>query len=382
VTAASRLRASAARCRILIVREATELLRDRISLAIIFAMPFFMLVLFTFALATDVKDMPLAVFDAGDSPRSRALVQAIDSTRYFRVERISSLRGIEPRLASGEVAALLVIPPDVERRFAADEVAEAALVLEGSEAILAANAEAILASIVARFDVRLARRPAPPDLAAPGQVRLEARALYNPRLDSEHYMIPGLFGYIFTFLAIVVAAISIVRERVIGTFEQLMVTPVMPVEIAGAKLGVLGAAMLVDQGVVLVVSGLSFGVWPKGSVALLFASTALYLLMTLSVGLLISAGSKSPDEALTKALVTATPLLNVSGLVFPTWSMPPFFRWLASVLPVSHYLRLCRGIYLTGAGLRDVLPDLGVIAAYLVVLAILLARRLGKEREL
>ena len=377
--------ASLTRLWILVRRERIELLRDRISLAILVGLPLVTLVLFTFALATDVKHMTLAVFDAADTPRSRAVVQAIDSTGYFDVRRSESLTAARAELAAGAVGGALVIPPGVEERFAEGEGAEAQLLLDGSQAILAANAEAILAATVAAFDVRVRREFAgalPPAGDGPGGwVQVVERALYNPRLDSEHYMIPGLLGYIFTFLTILVAAVSIVRERVVGTFEQLMVTPVRSWEIIGAKLIVLAVALLIDDAIVMVMGGTFFGVWPHGSVVLLFATTAMYLLVTLSIGLIISAGSQTPDEAVQKSLVASTPLLNVSGLVFPVTSMPYGFQVFAKALPVYHYLRTSRAIYLTGAGAREVAGHLAVIAAYLVLLGLILLRRLARKRR-
>lgn len=378
--------ASLARFWILVRRERIELLRDGVSLAIIVLLPLVTLVLFTFALATDVKNMPLAVFDGADTTRSRAIVQSIRATGYFDVRRAPSLREAREGLARGEVTAVITIPPDVEARFARGEVAEAELLLDGSQALLAANAEAILRACVGAFDplmtVRPVRRAAVPAEQAGGLGHPVAvqRALFNPRLDSEHFMIPGLLGYIFTFLTILVAAVAIVRERTIGTFEQLLVTPVAPGEIIAAKLFVLGIAMLADELLVVFVGGAWFGVWPRGSLGLLLGSTVLYLLVTLSIGLLISATSKTPVDAIQKAVVTATPLLNVSGLVFPVASMPHGFQVLANALPVSHYMQVCRGIYLSGAGLGDVLGDLGVIAAWLVLLTALLRRRLARER--
>ena len=380
------MRASLTRLWILVRRERIELLRDRISLAILVGLPLVTLVLFTFALATDVKHMALAVFDAADSPRSRAAVQAIRSTGYFDVRRAESLAAVRAEIASGAVGGALVIPPDVEERFARGEGAEAELLLDGSQAILAANAEAILTATVAAFDVRVRRDfagsvpPASGDWPA-GWVQVVERALYNPRLDSEHYMIPGLLGYIFTFLTILVAAVSIVRERVVGTFEQLMVTPVRSWEIIGAKLIVLAVALLIDEAIVMVMGGTFFGVWPRGSVVLLFATTAMYLLVTLSIGLIISAGSQTPDEAVQKSLVASTPLLNVSGLVFPVTSMPYGVQVFAKALPVYHYLRTSRAIYLTGAGAREVAGHLAVIAAYLVLLGLILLRRLARNRR-
>jgi ABC-2 type transport system permease protein len=372
--------ASLTRLWILVRRERIELLRDRISLAILAGLPLVTLVLFTFALATDVKHMRLAVFDAADTPHSRAVVQAIRSTGYFDVRRATSLAAARTALAAGAVGGVLVIPPGAEERFANGAGAEAQLLLDGAQAILAANAEAILATTVAAFDVRVRREIGGPVPRRSGdepadRVQVVERALYNPRLDSEHYMIPGLLGYTFTFLTILVAAVSIVRERVVGTFEQLMVTPVRPWEIIGAKLIVLAIALLIDEVIVMVMGGTFFGVWPRGSVVLLFATTAMYLLVTLAIGLIISAGSQTPDEAVQKSLVASTPLLNVSGLIFPVTSMPYGFQLFAKALPVYHYLRTSRAIYLTGAGTREVAGHLAVIAVYLVLLGFILLHR-------
>ena len=375
-------RASLRRLAMLVRRERRELLRDRTSLAILVALPLVSLVLFTFALATDVRDMRLAVFDAADTPGSRAVVQAIRATGYFDVRRASSLAALRADLAGGAVGGGVVIPPAADALWMKGEPPQTELLLDGAQAVLAANADALLTATLEAYTARARRgEPAPRTDGAPGPVRLVERALYNPGLDSAHYMIPGLLGYVFTFLTILVAAVSIVRERVCGTFEQLMVTPVRTGEIVAAKLAVLGAALLVDEGIVMVVGGLGFGVWPRGSVVLLFAVTALYLLVTLSIGLVISAGSRTPDEAVQKSLVASTPLLNISGLVFPVTSLPYGFQVFAKAFPVYHYLQTSRAIYLTGAGPRDVAGHVAVIAAYLAALGAVLLHRLARERR-
>jgi ABC-2 type transport system permease protein len=354
----------------LVRRERRELLRDPTSLAILLALPLVSLVVFTFALATDVRDMRLAVFDAADTPQTRAVVQAIRATGYFDVRRTPSLAALRADLAAGAVSGAVLIPPAAEaRRAERGAPPQLQLLLDGSQAVLAANANALLTATAAQAGGD-----------ETGRVRLVERALYNPGLDSAHYMIPGLLGYVFTFLTILVAAVSIVRERVGGTFEQLMMTPVQSHEIVAAKLAVLGVALLIDEAIVMVVGGLGFGVWPRGSALLLIAVTALYLLMTLAIGLVISAGSRTPDEAVQKSLVASTPLINVSGLVFPVTSMPYGFQMFAKALPVYHYLRTSRAIYLTGAGPREIAGHVAVIAAYLVVLGAVLLRRLARER--
>jgi ABC-2 type transport system permease protein len=382
--------------RVLIRRERIELLRDPISLVIIFSLPLLTLVLFTFALATEVTDMPLAICDEARSPRTRELVQAVESTGYFALERVASLDGIGARIANGELAGVLVIPPDIEKRFAQGQIAEVQLVLDGAQSISAANAEAILSACVASFEPRvelhraavLATTSAPTLLPAGrneaerGRVRVERRTFANPRLDSEHFMVPGLLGYIFTFLTIVISSLAIVRERVMGTFEHLLVTPASASEILTAKLVVLGTALLVNLGLVMLLGGVCFGVWPRGSLALLLGTTALYLGVTLSIGLLISSRSKTPEEAIQMALVASSPLLNISGLVFPVSAMPRGFQIVANVLPVSHYLRLTRVIYLMGGDLRDVAGDVLVVTAYFVGLLWLVTRVLGKARTL
>jgi ABC-2 type transport system permease protein len=361
---------------ILVRRERRELVRDRTSVAILVALPLVSLVLFTFVLATDVRDLRLAIFDAADTTGSRAVVQAIGATGYFDVRRAPSLATLRRQIAAGAADGGIVIPPAGDARAAERGAPPLQLVLDGSQAVLAANADGLLAATAAHVG-----GDETPGAADVGRVRLLERALYNPGLDSAHYMVPGLLGYVFTFLTILVAAVSIVRERVGGTFEQLMMTPVRSHEIVAAKLAVLGAALLIDEGIVMAVGGLAFGVWPRGSVPLLVGVTALYLVGTLAIGLVISAGSRTPDEAVQKSLVAATPLLNVSGLVFPVTSMPYGVQLVAQALPVYHYLRAARGIYLTGAGPRDIAAHVAVIAAYLGVLGVVLLRRLARERR-
>jgi ABC-2 type transport system permease protein len=356
----------------LVRREVRELSRDRFSLALIFSLPASMLVLFTFVVVTEVKDLRLAVFDASGSSYGRELVARLEATRFFRVTRARSLAEVEESVASGSVGALLTIPPGVEERFAKGETAEVELEVDGAENVLAANAEGIVAAVLADFGARVGAASAP-------AVRVEERAVYNPRLASESFMVPGVLGYLFTFLTVLVAAISIIRERIAGTFEQLLVTPVMAREIIAAKLLVLGLAMLANEGLVVLMGGACFGVWPRGSLVLLFATTAAYLGLTLSLGLVISASAKDPADAVQKTLLVVS-FADVSGTIFPVSSMPLAARGVAHALPFFYYLQAVRAIYLAGAGARDIALNLAVIGGYLAALLPLLARMLRSRR--
>lgn len=371
--------ASLARLAMLVHRERIELLRDRLALALFLVLPLFTLVLFSFSAASDVKDLPLGVLDAARSPRSRGLQQAIDATGYFERRAVGSLGAAHAALRSGELAAVLVIPADVERRFAEGQVAESELLVDGADPVLATNAASILGATFAAHSATLAPPAAGGDGDEVGQLRVAARAVGNPRLDSEHYMTPALLGYLSTFLTVLLAALAIVREREIGTYEQLRVTPVAPWEIAMSKATVLALAMIVDVALVVLLAGGLYGVWPRGSLPLLFACSGIYILFALSVGLIISAGAARSVEATQKSLVLALPLLNLSGFVYPVAFMPAAFQKIAEVLPTLHYLRLARGIYLSGSGFADVAPDLAVVAGWVALLGFVVVRKLGRK---
>ena len=411
------------RMRTLIWREFVELGRDPFTIAILTILPLLLIAMLSYALTTEVRGLRVGVFDADRSEQSRTLVSALESTGYFRIDRLTGLAGIRSRMASGRLAAAIVIPPGFSSDLARGRAAQVQAIFDGTETVIAANAEGLIDAMIGAFDRELRTRnprrvaiatgifpsagmapgerdpeggnvavsPRGGDVAdasssgtdlsrarGTGPIRIVQRNLFNPGMRGTDFTIPGLIGFITTFLCILTTALSIVRERQAGTFEQLRVTPVRPIEIILGKILPLGFVYLIDTCLLMALGYFLFDIWPRGSVLLLLAVTAFYLLLNLSWGLLVSASAQSPDQAVQTTVLIVTPQLSLSGFVFPIHSMPEWSRWLVELVPFAHFLRIIRGIYLTGAGLADIWPELLVLLAFLALFLVGVNRSLEK----
>jgi ABC-2 type transport system permease protein len=201
-----------------------------------------------------------------------------------------------------------------------------------------------------------------------GGVSVVSRALFNPKLDGSRFMVSGTFGFVLSFLTALITAVSIVSERLSGTFEQLQVTPATSLEILLGKILPLGAVFAVDVVLMVLAAGFLLGVWPEGNAFLFVMVSSFYVLTSLSLGLLISATSATAAEAVQKTVLFSIPLVQLSGFAFPIRSMPTPVRWLAELFPATHYIRVSRAIYLRGEGLLSLLPELALLALFTLIL--------------
>jgi ABC-2 type transport system permease protein len=240
--------------------------------------------------------------------------------------------------------------------------------------VLAGNAEGYLAGLVGSAVAGISGARASGDGAPPRGVSVVTRALFNPELDGTRFMVAGVFGFVLSFLTTLITAVSIVNERLTGTFEQLQVTPATSLEILLGKILPLGAVFAVDVVLMMVAAWLLFGVWPEGSATFFVAVSAFYVLTSLAFGLIISATSATTAEAVQKTVLFSIPLVQLSGFAFPTRNMPDVVRWLAEVFPATHYIRVSRGIYLRGEGPLSLAPELGLLALFAGLLILLALR--------
>ncbi len=199
----------------------------------------------------------------------------------------------------------------------------------------------------------------PPGDGAPGPegVEVVSRALFNPRLDGTPFMVAGTFGFVLSFLTTLITAVSIVNERVSGTFEQLQVTPATSAEIVLGKILPLGAVFVVDVVLMVLIAGLLLGVWPAGNPVFFVGVAGFYVLVSLSLGLIFSATSATAAEAVQKTVLFSIPLIFLGGFLFPIRNMPPFFQWLSELLPATHFIAVSRAIYLRAEGPMTLCPS-------------------------
>jgi ABC-2 type transport system permease protein len=359
---------SARRLWTLVRREVRATFRDPFTVLILVAVPLVALLAFSSVISTEVHGLRLAVLDADRSPESRRLVADIAASDWFVPCAVATLAEINRGLRGGDIGAALVIPPDFARDLREGRTPpEVQILYDGAEPVLAANAEGALRALVASTGARLAERP-----VAGGGVGLTTGVLYNPRLDGTPFMVAGVFGFVLSFLTTLITAVTIVNERLSGTFDQLQVTPATSLEILLGKLIPLGGIFAVDVALMMLVAGFVFGVWPAGSAFFFLAVSAFYVLVSLSLGLIFSATAATPAEAVQRTVLFSVPLVQLSGFAFPTRNMPIVLQWVAELFPATHYIRVSRGIYLRGEGPMSLLPELlllGLFAAGLMVLA-------------
>jgi ABC-2 type transport system permease protein len=364
----------------LIRREARATLRDPFTVGILIAVPLVALLLFGYTLSSEVHDLDLGVLDESQSAASRRMIADLQAQGDFNLRDFPRRDALEHALTAGRISVALIIPPSFERALReatpGAAAAELQILYDGAETVVAANAEGVLrgslgASIAALHAGDLRRADGRAEV--PGGVEVVTGVLFNPTLDGVPFMIAGTFGFVLTFLTTLITAVSIVNERLQGTFEQLQVTPATSLEIFLGKVVPLGAVFAVDVVLMVLAAGLLMNVWPHGSTLFFVAVSAFYVLTSLALGLILSATSATAAEAVQKTVLTSIPLVQLSGFAFPIRNMPMPVQWLAEIFPATHYIRVTRAIYLRGEGPIDLLPELallGVFAAVLVTIAL------------
>ncbi|MCC6849067.1 MAG: ABC transporter ATP-binding protein/permease [Deltaproteobacteria bacterium] len=378
--ASNALRARARRLRALLIRESRATLRDPFTVTILIAVPLAALMAFSLTLSTEVRNLTLGLLDANRTAASRRLAADLAANGTFAIRPYATRDAVDRALVAGEISVAVVVPPDFDRRLETArpgaEPPSLHVLYDGGETVVAGNAEAFLLGLVNATGVDLRARRGPPSDGAGerggGGVRVVARALFNPTLDGTPFMVAGTYGFVLTFLTTLITAVSVVNERVGGTFEQLQVTPASASEIVLGKILPLGAVFTADVVLMVLAAGLVLGVWPAGNAFFFVLATAGYVLVSLSTGVILSATSGTPAEAVQKTVLSSIPLIFLGGFVFPIRNMPIGFQWISEAIPATHYIRIARAIYLRAAGPFELATELllvGVFGAALITVA-------------
>jgi ABC-2 type transport system permease protein len=369
----------------LIRKEFIQIVRDPRTLYITFAIPIVQLFLLGYTATTDVRNVPLALFDQDRSPASRRLLDAFRAADYFRVDYdVASESELRRLIEFGAARAGLIIPPDYSERLLAGRTAEVAFVLDGSDPNVAATSLSA-AELIGRVHAtqlivdRFARQGQGQAVSLPVEVR--ARVWYNPDLVSAYFMIPALIGMILQLLTSMLTATSIVRERERGTIEQLIVTPIRPLELILGKIIPYVLLAFFDMLEILVVGTLWFGVPIRGSLGLLLALSGLFLIGSLGIGLFISTVTRTQQEAMMLTYFTLLPTVFLSGFFFPLAAMPPVLRALSYVVPLRYYLIIIRSVVLKGVGASALVPEIAALAIFGTVVMVAAALRFRKRLD-
>lgn len=371
------------RLRILLWREFVELRRDRFTLTIMLLIPVFQITLLAYAITTDFDHLPLCVLDRAQTRESRQLLSDITATRYFTLTPMRDINEVDSLFGKQACRAALLIPPEFNETIANRKEVRLGLLLDASDTTLATSTEGFLSSIVRSFysHARLERSPLTERNLRQentGVIAPRTRVLFNPTLSSTAYTIPGLLGMICMFLTILITAIALVRERETGTLEQLLVTPVTPLEVVLGKILPFGVVAMGAVTASIFFSRFIFDVYPSGNVWLLLAVTPIFLLIGLSMGLLISSLAHSSTDAVERSILIMVPQMMLSDFLFPLSLMALPFRVVGELIPLTHYLRITRGIYMKGQGLNELWPEVVILCLFLLLIIIRVSRTIKR----
>lgn len=380
----NRLSDKIGRLRTLLWREFVELRRDRFTLSILVLIPVFQIVLLAYAITTDFDHLPLCVLDRAHTRESRQLLSDITATGYFIVTPLRNLDEVSPLFGREHCRAALLIPADFSELIATREEVRLGLLLDASDTTLATSTEGFVTAMARAFyaHTRLERTPLTERNLRPeavGTVTTRRRVLFNPTLSGTAYTIPGLLGMICMFLTVLITALALVREREAGTLEQLLVTPVTSLEVVLGKILPFGVVAMGAVVFSVLLGWVVFGVAPAGSVLLLLAVTPIFLLIGLSLGLLISSVAHSSVDALERSILTMVPQMMLSDFLFPLSLMALPFRVIGEAIPLTHYLRVTRGIYLKGQGLAELWPEVATLCVFLLLIVTGASRTIKKQ---
>jgi ABC-2 type transport system permease protein len=373
------------RFRALIKKEMIHMLRDPRTLVFIFMMPIMQLVLLGFVNNTDIKDVPTVVFNQDNSRASRSLLDSFNSTGYFNFKyAVYSQEEVNDLIASGKAAVGIVIPPDYGSNLITGKTADVLVLLDGSNPTVAGSvlSAAALVGQAHGASVRtqqLALRGPVGGVGSPVDVR--TRVLYNPDLLGSYNIVPGLVAMILFQTATSLTALAIVKERERGTIEQLIVTPIRSWELIIAKIIPYILVSFANTILIMAVGTFMFGVPLRGSIVLLFSLVGLYLLPTLGLGLLISTAARTQQQAQLMTMPIMLPSMLLSGVFFPTSSLPLFLQMIGRLLPLTYFVIILRSIVIKGVGLNMIMPEVTALTIFAILLLGLAARRFQKTLD-
>jgi ABC-2 type transport system permease protein len=365
-------------------KELLHIVRDRRSLVITFLAPLLQLMMLGYAATSDVRNVPLAVYDQDRSAQSRELVTAfVESGQFALARQVGSEYDLVHLVDAGQVRAGLIIPPTYANQLLAGRRAQALFVLDGSDPAVAApalaSAHLIGQALVTDVQQLSARRAGGPLPAAP--LDLRTRVWYNPDMLSAIFMIPGLVGLVLQFQATLLTSSAIVRERERGTFEQLIVTPIRPFDLILGKIMPYALVELLVIAEVLLLGTSWFGVPIRGSLLLLLAIASLFLISTLAIGLLVSTMANTQYEAFQLSFLTLLPAVFLSGFIYPVAAIPAVLQGVSGIIPLTYFLVVVRGIVIKGVGMRLLLPQIIALMIFGVTLIGLAVVRFRKRLD-
>ncbi len=366
----------------MLIKEFIQVFRDPRMKGMIFMLPVIQLLIFGYAVTTDVRHVATGLYDLDNSAASRELIQRFTESEYFDITTAISNPGeLSVLFDRGDVQAALQINKGFENDLVAGKTASIQIIVDGTDSNTA--------RIVLDYSNRITRKYSEEILTSrlnrlrgvsstPVSVHLETRAWFNDNLESRNFYVPGVIALLVLLITLMLTSMAVVRETEIGTMEQIMVTPITPFEFILGKTVPFALIGFFDVFLITLIGVFWFEVPIRGSLFLLFACTGLYLLSTLGIGLLISTICQTQQQAMMSVFFFFQPALLLSGFVFPIANMPESVQWLTYLNPLRYFLVIVRGIFLKGVGMDILWPQMGALALIGTVVMILASKRFRK----
>lgn len=362
-------------------KELLQLRRDRLTFAMMVVLPVMQLMLFGFAINTDVRNMPTIVLDQDHSRSSRDLVQTLRATGYYDIHgEVGTYEDAERHLRDGSAKVLVSIPARYGASLTSGAPTSIQLIVDGSDPQTVASATNSAATLVAgRSSQIVLRKLARAGIAPAEPIHLETSIWYNPELRTAVYIVPGLVGVILTMTMVMMTSMAIARERERGTLEQLVVSPVRSVELMVGKIAPYVGIGLVQMSLILYAGKLVFDVHILGRLELLYAAALIFISANLGIGLVFSTIAKTQQQAMQMSFFFLLPNILLSGFMFPFEAMPKPAQALSQTLPLTHFLRIVRGVALKGAELSDLVGEFYALFIAVFVFVAIASLRFSKK---
>ncbi len=350
----------------MLIKEFLQNLRDPRMLRVLFVMPAIQTLIFGYAVTTDVRNVAVAIYDQDNSPESRDLLSRFVNSGYFdRATTLRSEQEIASTMDRGDVRAVIRISKGFSDDLRGGRTAQLQLLLDGTDSNTGAVVMNYTSGIVDQFSNEVLLDRVQRTLGAlrqPGRVNVQRRAWFNENLESRNFYVPGVIAQIITIITFMLTSMAIVREKEIGTMEQIIVTPIRPLEFILGKTVPFALISFAIVSIITAVGVFWFGVPIRGSLLLLFGATALYLLTSLGVGLLISTVSGTQQQAMMVTFLVNFPIMLLSGFVFPISAMPKWIQTITIINPLRYFIVIIRAIFLKGTGIAVLWPEFLALA--------------------
>ncbi len=343
-------------------KEFIHIFRDYLTMIILFGIPAILVLLFGFVISMELKNIRVGVLDLSRDEVTQKIMKKICSSGFFeRGKDLAGYHELEATLRGGKTKAVLIFGEDFSQRLLSEGTAAISIITDGSEPNIAAQTTNFITAIIGDYNQELAKTANPVTLL----VNPEVQMFYNPTLKSQFMFVPGVITMIMILICALMTSITLTREKEFGTMEALLASPLKPAQIIIGKVVPYFFLSLIDAILILLLSWLVFGLAVKGSILLLLAELMLYILMSLSLGILVSSIAKTMQQAIFVTLVGGMlPTVLLSGFIVPIESMPEIYQWISAILPPRYFIVILKNIMIKGTGLAFVWKETLILVSF------------------